>query len=97
VPAFRLLLAAFPLMALNYALTQQLVAWNGQRAFAVLCLVALVFNVALNTAFIPALSLDGAAWATLATEALLTAGCAGLLARATSRRRPARAAAMATI
>ena len=96
VPAFRVLAAAFPLMSLNYALTQQLVAWNGHRAFAGLCLVALIVNVALNARFIPAMSLDGAAWATLATEALLTAGCAGLLARATSRRRPAAAAAIAT-
>ena len=96
VPAFRVLAAAFPLMSLNYALTQQLVAWNGHRAFAGLCLVALIVNVALNARFIPTMSLDGAAWATLATEALLTAGCAGLLARATSRRRPAAAAAIAT-
>jgi O-antigen/teichoic acid export membrane protein len=97
VPTFRVLAAAFPLMALNYALTQQLVAWNGHRAFAWLCLAALIFNVGLNARFIPVLSLEGAAWATLATEALLTAGCAALLARATVRRRPAAAAAIAAI
>jgi O-antigen/teichoic acid export membrane protein len=96
VPAFRILAAAFPLMALNYALTHQLIAWNGHRAYAALCLAALFFNVALNARLIPTLSLAGAAWTTLATEALLTAGCLAVLARATARRRPATAAAMVT-
>ena len=96
VPAFRILIAAFPLMALNYALTHQVIGWNGHRAYAALCLGALVFNVALNVRLIPAMSMNGAAWSTLATEALLTAGCAGILARARSRR-PAAAPAAAII
>jgi O-antigen/teichoic acid export membrane protein len=95
VPAFRILSMAFPLMALNYALTHQVIGWNGHRAYAALCLGALVFNVALNARLIPALSLNGAAWSTLATEALLTAGCAAILARARSRK-PAAAAVVAT-
>src|SRR5262249_8279181 len=41
VPAFRILLLAFPLMALNMALTHQLVGWDGQRAYATLCALAL--------------------------------------------------------
>jgi O-antigen/teichoic acid export membrane protein len=96
VPAFRILAAAFPLMALNYALTHQVIGWNGHRAYAALCLGALIFNLALNTRLIPASSMNGAAWSTLATEALLTAGCIGILARARSRR-PAAAAAVAAI
>ena len=76
VPAFRILLLALPLMALNMALTHQLVGWDGQRAYAVLCALALVVNLALNARLIPALSIDGAAWATLGTEMFLTAGCA---------------------
>jgi len=95
VTAFRILALAFPLMSLNYALTHQVIGWNGHRAYAVLCLGALVFNVALNARLIPSLSLNGAAWSTLATEALLTAGCAAILARARSRK-PAAAAAVAT-
>jgi O-antigen/teichoic acid export membrane protein len=75
VPAFRILLAALPLMALNYALTHQLLGWHGQVAYAVLCAGAVLVNVALNSQLIPALSIDGAAWATLATEAFLTVGC----------------------
>jgi len=95
VPAFRILAMAFPLMSLNYALTHQVIGWNGHRAYAVLCLGALVFNVALNARLIPLWSLNGAAWSTLATEGLLTAGCAAILARARSRK-PAAAAAVAT-
>ena len=76
VPAFRVLLAAFPLMALNMALTHQLIGWDRQRAYAALCAAALVLNVALNARLIPLYAIDGAAWTTLATELFLTAGCA---------------------
>jgi O-antigen/teichoic acid export membrane protein len=74
-PAFRILLLAFPLLALNLALTHQLIGWNGQRAYAAICALALVVNVALNAQLIPAWSIDGAAWATLGTEVFLTIGC----------------------
>jgi O-antigen/teichoic acid export membrane protein len=76
VPAFRILLLSLPLMSLNYAMTHQLLGWSGHRAYALICGIALVFNVALNARLIPALSLTGAAWTTLGTEALLTVGCA---------------------
>ena len=75
VPAFRVLLLSFPLLSLNYALTTQLIAWDGQRMYAVLCGLALVVNVALNARLIPMWSIEGAAWATLGTEAFLTLGC----------------------
>ena len=75
VPAFRILLLSFPLLSLNYALTHQLVGWDGQRTYAVLCGIALAVNVALNARLIPAWSIEGAAWATLGTEMFLTAGC----------------------
>jgi O-antigen/teichoic acid export membrane protein len=75
VPAFRVLLLAFPLLSLNFALTHQLVAWDGQRAYAGLCAAALAVNVALNARLIPLRSIEGAAWATLGTEAFLTLGC----------------------
>lgn len=84
-PAFRILLLSFPLMSLNYALTHQLVGWNGQRAYALIAGAALVFNVALNARLIPLMSIDGAAWSTLLTEALLTIGCIAALRRAAGR------------
>jgi O-antigen/teichoic acid export membrane protein len=33
-------------------------------------------NVALNFYLVPTLSIDGAAWATVGTEVIVTAGCA---------------------
>ena len=85
VPTFRILLLALPLMSLNYALTQQLIGWNGHRMYVGLCAAALVFNVSLNARLIPALSIEGAAWATFWTEVLLTAGCAAALWACTGR------------
>jgi O-antigen/teichoic acid export membrane protein len=93
VPAFRVLLLSLPLLSLNFALTHQLVSWDGQRVYAGLCAIALAVNVALNAALIPSRSIEGAAWATLGTELVLTAGCALALAL---RRAPAPVAAVAT-
>ena len=42
VPYLRILLLAYPLLALNYGLTAQLIGWNAQRAFAWVMLSALV-------------------------------------------------------
>ncbi len=79
VPAFRVLLLAFPLMSLNYALTHQLIGWNGHRAYAAICGAAFLFNIALNARLIPSLSIVGAAWSTVWTEVVLTVGCVGAL------------------
>jgi O-antigen/teichoic acid export membrane protein len=79
VPAFRVLMAAYPLMCLNYALTHRLIAWNHQRAYAVLCAAACLFNIVVNARLIPRMSLLGAAWATLWTETLLMLGCVAAL------------------
>jgi O-antigen/teichoic acid export membrane protein len=86
VPAFRILTLSFPLLSLNYALTHQLIGWQGQRAYAMVCGVALVANVALNARLIPVLSIEGAAWATFWTEAVMTAGCGFALWRRGVRR-----------
>src|SRR5262249_17622359 len=79
VPAVRGLALAFPLLSLNFALTQQVVAWNRQHRYAAIAGIALVANLALNAWLIPVLSIEGAAWATLGTEACLTMGCAAVL------------------
>lgn len=75
VPAFRVLLVAVPLLFVNYALTHQLIGWDGQRQYAWLCGGALIVNVSLNGVLIPRSGIAGAAWATLFTELFLTAGC----------------------
>jgi O-antigen/teichoic acid export membrane protein len=87
VPAFRILVLSFPLLSLNYALTHQLIGWDGERIYAAICAAALVVNVALNARLIPALSIDGAAWATFGTEAFLTAACLLALPVVTTRAR----------
>ena len=88
-----MLLLSFPLLSLNFALTHQLVGWDGQRTYAGLCALALVVNVALNARLIPLWSIEGAAWATLGTELALTAGCAVAL---WSRRAPAHGGQLVT-
>ena len=93
VPAFRVLVLALPLLSPNLALTHQLVGWDGQRMYAVLCALALGVNVALNARLIPLWSIEGAAWATLGTELFLTAGCGVAL---WSLRAPAPAAHLVT-
>lgn len=76
VQAFRILMVSFPLMSLNYVLTQQLIGWHGQKTYAVVCLLALVLNVSANVWLTPSMGIDGAAWATVATEVVVTLGCA---------------------
>jgi O-antigen/teichoic acid export membrane protein len=85
VTTFRILMLAFPLLSVNYALTHQLVGWNGQRAYAAICALALVVNVALNARLIPALAIEGAAWATLGTEIFLTIACTYAIVKARAR------------
>ena len=97
VQAFQILVASFPLMALNYALTHQLIAWNGHRAYAGICAAALLFNVALNARLIPAMAIEGAAWSTFWTEALLTAGCGTALWAGFARPGASRLTATATL
>jgi len=81
VPAFRVLLLAVPLFFLNYALTHQLIGWDRQGAYARVTAAALVVNVGLNLALVPRFGVIGAGWATVATEVVVTAGCALALLR----------------
>lgn len=86
VPIFRVLLLSTPLLAVNLALTHQLIGWHRQSAYAWTCAGALGANLALNAWLIPAAGGVGAAWATLGTELVVTAGClAGLYRSHTSR------------
>jgi O-antigen/teichoic acid export membrane protein len=93
VPTFRILTLSFPLLSLNYALTHQLIAWSGERWYAATCGAALLVNIGLNAQLVPALSIDGAAWATLGTEVFLTVACGVGLQVAALRRSSAMVAA----
>ena len=78
-PILRILLLSFPLLTLNYALTHQLIGWDQPRAYAMCCLAALIANLALNAWLIPKAAAQGAAWATLGTEVVVTVMCVAAL------------------
>lgn len=79
VPILRILLLSFPLLTLNYSLTHQLIGWDHPRAYAMCCAAALAGNLALNAWLIPRAAAQGAAWATLGTEIVVTMLCLAAL------------------
>jgi O-antigen/teichoic acid export membrane protein len=81
-PALRILALALPLFFVNYALTHQVIAWDGQRAYLAITAIALAANLVANTMLIPTGGMIGAATATLMTELTVAAGCAVALRRA---------------
>jgi O-antigen/teichoic acid export membrane protein len=78
-PALSILALALPLFFLNYALTHQVIGWDGQRAYLVIATLALIGNVIANILLVPAQGIAGAAIATLLTELMVTAGCVVVL------------------
>jgi O-antigen/teichoic acid export membrane protein len=79
VASLRVLALGLPLLYLNYGLTHFLVARDMGRRNLWLAVTMLALNVALDVALIPRGSGPGAAWATVLTEAALTACCFGAL------------------
>ena len=82
-PVFAILSLALPLFFLNYALTHQVIGWDGQRAYLSIAAAALVANIAANLMLVPTRGIAGAAIATVVTEIVVTAGCAYVLWRRT--------------
>ena len=80
-PAFAVLALALPLFFLNYALTHQVIGWDGQRAYLAIVVLALVGNIGANVVLVPSQGILGAAIATVLTEIIVTAGCIYVLAR----------------
>jgi O-antigen/teichoic acid export membrane protein len=74
-PAFSILALALPLFFLNYALTHQVIGWDGQLAYLLIATLALIANVVANLLLIPTQGINGAAIATVLTEIVVTAGC----------------------
>jgi PST family polysaccharide transporter len=74
-PAFAVLSLALPLFFLNYALTHQVIGWDGQRAYLAIVVLALIGNIAANLLLVPSRGIVGAAIATVLTEVIVTAGC----------------------
>lgn len=90
----QVLALALPLFFLNYALTHQVIAWDGQRKYLAITMVALATNVAGNLLLIPGQGMLGAAWSTVFTEGIVSAGC--LLALRRSGRETATGMASST-
>lgn len=92
-----LALACIP-MYLNYGLTHALIAAHRPQIYAGFTFVSLVVNLGGNLALIPPLGLQGAALATLLSEAALLALCGPAILRITHlhRRSPALAEAQLT-
>lgn len=81
-PALALLSLAVPLFFLNYALTHQVIAWDGHRAYMGIALAALAGNLLANLLLVPPYGMTGAAAATVLTEVVVSAGCLFALRRA---------------
>ena len=84
-PALGTLALAIPFFFVNYALTHQVIAWDGQRAYLAVVAAALLANVIGNVALIPGQAMQGAALSTLATEVVVSVGCVIALARLRGR------------
>ena len=87
VPAFAVLSLALPLFFLNYALTHQVIGWNGHRAYLGIVALALIGNVTANIILVPGRGIVGAAIATVLTEIIVTIGCLFALRHEGSARR----------
>ena len=85
-PALGTLAMALPLFFANYALTHQVIAWDGHREYLLVVVAALAVNLLGNITLIPERGMQGAALATVATEVVVAVGCAIALAQL---RRPA--------
>lgn len=79
-PALGVLALALPFFFVNYALTHQVIAWEGQRMYLRITTAALATNVIANLLLIPGDGLRGAAIATLITEVAVFVGCIWALA-----------------
>jgi O-antigen/teichoic acid export membrane protein len=95
VPALRVLAMALPLFFLNYALTHQVIGWDGQRAYVTVTAAALAANIGANVALVPRYGMLGAATATAVTEIVVTLGSAWALAATQRARGPTPAGAPA--
>ena len=79
--ALQILAWCLPLFYVNYALTYQLIAWNGRRAYLAIAGAALLANLAGNALLIPDGGMTGAALSTLLTELVVLLGGAVALVR----------------
>jgi O-antigen/teichoic acid export membrane protein len=80
-PALPLLMATFVLVSVGYLAGYLIIAYELQRRFVLIALVALVLNVGANLVFVPIAGFLAAAWITLATELLVATWTTVLVCR----------------
>lgn len=74
-PVLRVLSLAISPVFLGYLTSQALVALDMNRIYLVIALTGAILNISLNYFLIPPKGATGAAWATLATESIVTLLC----------------------
>jgi O-antigen/teichoic acid export membrane protein len=80
-PALPLLMATFVLVSVGYLAGYLIIAYELQRRFVLIALVALVLNVTANLVFVPIGGFMAAAWITLGTELLVATWTTVLVCR----------------
>jgi O-antigen/teichoic acid export membrane protein len=80
-PALPLLMATFVLVSVGYLAGYLIIAYELQRRFVTIALVALVLNVTANLLLVPVAGFMAAAWITLATELLVATWTTVLVCR----------------
>jgi O-antigen/teichoic acid export membrane protein len=79
--ALQILAWCLPLFYVNYAVTYQIIAWSGERAYLAIASAALLANLTGNALLIPDGGMTGAALSTLLTEVVVLLGGAVVLVR----------------
>jgi len=80
----RVLAGGLAMMTINAVLTLALIAVGRERAYAVVLAVAATVNLAANFVLTPRLGAYGSAWAAVASDATVLAGCLLALGRVTA-------------
>jgi O-antigen/teichoic acid export membrane protein len=75
IPVLRTLSLVLLPVFLGHLLTQSLVALDLNKAYLLVAFLGVLINISLNIYFIPSFGANGAAWATLITEAIIVIFC----------------------
>jgi O-antigen/teichoic acid export membrane protein len=81
VPVFHILLLSVVALYPGTLATQALIAVDRQMVYMVIALGCTLINVTLNLFLIPEYGIQGAAWATVISDFILTGACVGFLFR----------------
>jgi O-antigen/teichoic acid export membrane protein len=76
IPVLRTLSLVLLPVFLGHLITQSLVALDMNRAYLLVAFIGVLINISLNFVLIPSFGANGAAWATLITEAIIVLFCA---------------------